>query len=232
MLTLRPSAERGRADHGWLESRHSFSFGGYRDPKHMGFGDLLVINEDRVAPGAGFPTHAHDNMEILSYVIEGALEHRDSIGTGSVIRPGEIQRMSAGTGIRHSEYNASPSEAVHFLQIWIRPSADGIAPGYAQATLPVTDGAARLDVIAGPDVGEGTVALHQDAVLYRGMLAEGQTLALPLAATRRGWVQMIHGAADAGGVALAAGDGLAITGEAGPKMTASAATEFLFFDLA
>ena len=232
MLTLRPSAERGRADHGWLESRHSFSFGGYRDPKHMGFGDLLVINEDRVAPGAGFSTHAHDNMEILSYVIEGALEHRDSIGTGSVIRPGEIQRMSAGTGIRHSEYNASPSEAVHFLQIWIRPSADGIAPGYAQATLPVADGEARLDVIAQPEAGEGTVALHQDARLYRGTMGAGDTLTLPLAATRRGWVQMIHGAADVGNVALAAGDGLAITEEAAPELKASAATEFLFFDLA
>jgi len=174
MITIRRAKERGHADHGWLDTYHTFSFADYWDPRHMGWGPLRVINEDRVAPGTGFPTHAHRDMEIITYVLEGALEHRDSLGTGSVITPGEVQRMSAGTGVRHSEYNASRTELVHLLQIWIQPARAGIAPEYEQKTFPVSERRGRLRLIAAPDGRDGAVTIHQDAAVYATTLARGE----------------------------------------------------------
>jgi redox-sensitive bicupin YhaK (pirin superfamily) len=233
MIKLRKAGERGPTKIDWLDSRHTFSFGGYRDPGHTGFRDLLVINEDRVKPGAGFSPHAHQDMEIISYVIDGALEHKDSIGNGSVIRPGEIQRMSAGSGIRHSEFNASKTDPVHFLQIWISPGRAGIAPGYEQAELPPVTAPAQLDLIAAPSGGPGAVALHQDARIYRGSLEPGAAAELPVAAGRHAWVQVVRGAATVNGVALAEGDGLALSDEAKVSMAgAGPKAELLIFDLA
>src|SRR5919206_2650347 len=180
MITLRPAAERGAENLGWLDSRHTFSFGHYYDPKHMGFGPLRVINEDRVRGGAGFATHGHRDMEIISYVLEGALEHKDSIGTGSVIRPGDVQRMSAGTGIVHSEFNASRSEPVHFLQIWIIPERAGLAPGYEQKTFPVEERRNRLRLVASRDGRDGSLTVHQDVGLYASLLDPGGTARLEL----------------------------------------------------
>jgi redox-sensitive bicupin YhaK (pirin superfamily) len=174
MLHFRDRSTRGKAEMGWLSSRHTFSFGQYHDPRHMGFRALRVINEDRVIPGAGFPTHSHSDMEIISYVLEGALEHKDSLGTGAVIRPGEIQRMSAGTGVQHSELNASSTEPVHFLQIWVIPEAQGLQPSYEQKALPpVAEGESRLDLIGSRDGREGSVVIHQDVALYRATIAAG-----------------------------------------------------------
>lgn len=232
MLKLRKSEDRGVTRLDWLASRHTFSFGSYVDPRLAGFRDLLVINEDRVAPGAGFPTHAHCDMEILSYVIAGALAHRDSLGTSSVIRPGELQRMSAGTGIRHSEYNASSTEPVHFLQIWIRPQTEGLAPGYQQLPLAEPDGSSRLDVIASPDGRAGSVTIHQDAVVYRAMLRAGDERRLALGADRAAWVHLVVGDALVNELPVSAGDGLAITGEDGVRMMATTGAEVLVFDLA
>ena len=180
MLHLRKADDRGPTNLGWLDSRHTFSFGHYYDPRFSGFHDLLVINEDRVAPGAGFPPHPHGDMEILSYVVAGALEHRDSLGNGSVIRPGELQRMSAGTGIRHSEHNASKTEPVHFLQIWITPERNGIEPSYEQKRLPPPDGTSRLDLIGSRDGRGGSVTIHQDVDLYRATVRAGDTLSLDI----------------------------------------------------
>src|SRR5918996_3817026 len=174
MITVRPSSKRGSSKFDWLDSRHTFSFGDYYDPQHMGFSDLRVINEDRVAAGAGFPTHAHRDMEIITYVLEGALEHRDSLGTGSVISPGEVQRMSAGTGVRHSEYNASKTEPVHLLQIWIEPARAGIAPGYEQKTFAEAQRQGQLRLIAAADGRDGAVTIHQDAAVYATTLARGE----------------------------------------------------------
>ena len=176
-VQIRKSEDRGKANFGWLDSRHSFSFGHYYDPRHMGFGHLRVINEDRVAPGEGFPAHPHSDMEIISYVLEGALEHRDSLGTGSVIRPGDVQRMSAGKGIRHSEFNASRSEPVHFLQIWIIPERRGLEPGYEQKSFPVEEKRGQLRLVASRDGREGSVTIHQDASLYATILSKGQSVA-------------------------------------------------------
>ncbi len=233
MMTLRKSDDRGRGQHGWLDSRHSFSFGNYHDPAHTGFGDLLVINEDRVAGGAGFGTHGHKEMEIISYVLEGALEHKDSIGSGAVIRPGDIQRMSAGTGIRHSEFNASSTEPVHFLQIWIRPDDATIPPGYEQKVIGemgLSD--APLVLLASPDGREDSATIHADVALYRATPQPGAAVELALAPGRRAWVQAVRGGATVNGVALAQGDGLAVADEATLRMVGAAdRNELLVFDL-
>jgi len=231
MIALRRADERGRANFGWLDSRHSFSFGQYHDPAHMGFGPLRVINEDRVAPGGGFPTHGHADMEILSYVLDGALEHRDSIGSGAVIRPGELQRMSAGTGIRHSEFNHSRQEPVHFLQIWILPDRAGLKPGYEQKPFPLADEPGRLHLIAARDGRDGAVTLHQDVDLHAGRLRAGDALTHRLAADRIAWLQVARGAVELAGTELRAGDGAAIsrTGEIGISVPDGA--EILLFDM-
>jgi quercetin 2,3-dioxygenase len=232
MIAVRPAAERGRADFGWLDSRHTFSFGDYYDPRHMGFGPLRVINEDRVKPGAGFDTHGHRDMEIISYVLEGALEHKDSIGTGSVIRPGEVQIMSAGTGIRHSEFNHSKADPVHFLQIWVLPNRQGLAPRYDQKAFPASDKRGRLRLVGSPDGRDGSILIHQDVKLYDSLLGKGATITYPLAARRRGWVQVVRGAVDVNGRPASAGDGIAIENEPALTITSRAEdTELLVFDL-
>ena len=228
----RKSDARGQADHGWLKARHSFSFGQYYDPNIMGFRALRVINEDRIAGGGGFPTHAHDNMEIVTYILDGALEHRDSIGSGAVIRPGEAQRMSAGTGIRHSEFNASATDQVHLLQIWLLPNQRGIAPGYEQKTLPaVTVGESRLDIVAAPDAPESAVTIHSDASIIRAVLAPGGSLSAPV--TRgHAWVQVARGSLVVDGHALKQGDGLAVKDAAALALSSDEGAEALVFDLA
>ena len=231
MITLRKSQERGYADHGWLKSFHSFSFADYHDPAHMGFGPLRVINEDRVAPGSGFGTHGHRDMEIISYVLEGELAHRDSMGNGSVIRPGEVQKMSAGTGVVHSETNPSTTEPLHLLQIWILPQSRGIAPGYAQQPVPAADPATGLALVAAPAGRGGAVPLHQDASLYVARLAAGGRAQLALAAGRRAWVQVARGSVQVNGQALAAGDGAGLTSESRVELHAPEGTETLVFDL-
>ena len=232
MITTRLSDERGRANFGWLDSRHTFSFGDYYDAEHMGFGPLRVINEDRVKPGQGFGTHGHRDMEILSYVLEGALEHKDSIGTGSVIRPGDVQIMSAGTGIRHSEFNPSPTEPVHFLQIWVIPDRDGIAPRYEQKTFPAGEKRGRLLLVGSSDGRDGSVVIHQDVDLWAGILEPGDTVSRPLQPGRKAWLQTVRGAIDVNGRALNAGDGAAIEGERSLEITGKADdTELLLFDL-
>lgn len=212
MMTIRKADDRGHADFGWLDSRHTFSFGHYRDPAHMGFGPLRVINDDRVAGGGGFPTHPHANMEIISYVLEGGLEHRDSLGTGSVIRPGDVQRMSAGTGIRHSEFNASASEPVHFLQIWILPERDGFAPGYEQTTFATEEKRGKLRLVAARDGRDGALTLNQDVDLYAGLFAGGESATLSLRPGRLGWLQVAAGSVTVNGVRLDAGDGASFDG--------------------
>ncbi|MGH8292082.1 MAG: pirin family protein, partial [Gammaproteobacteria bacterium] len=214
MISLRKADERGPTKIAWLDSKHTFSFGQYYDPKHMGFRALRVINEDRVIPAAGFGTHGHQNMEIVSYVLEGALAHQDSTGTSSVIRPGEIQRMSAGTGVQHSEMNPSKSEPAHFLQIWILPEHDALPPGYEQKRMPAVQTAAQLDLIGSRDGREHSVVIHQDVNLYRASLRAGAKLELPLAPGRHAWLQVAHGAATVNDVKVSAGDGLAASTEA------------------
>jgi redox-sensitive bicupin YhaK (pirin superfamily) len=231
MLTLIPASERGSTRIEWLDSRHTFSFGEYYDPAHMGFRALRVVNDDRVAPGGGFPTHGHSDMEIVSYVLEGALEHKDSLGTGSVIRPGDVQRMSAGTGVRHSEFNASRVEPVHFLQIWIVPDRRGHAPGYEQKAFPEAERRGRLRLVGSSDGRDGSVSLHQDVALYSGLLEEGQTATLTLAAGRHGFAHVARGAATINGRKLVEGDGLALSDE--PAVTVEGhGAEVLVFDLA
>ncbi|MFN4090883.1 MAG: pirin family protein [Alphaproteobacteria bacterium] len=232
MIKVRRSDERGHANFGWLDSRHSFSFGHYRDPAHMGFSDLRVINEDRVAPGAGFDMHPHRDMEIVTWVLEGALAHRDSLGNGSVIRPGDVQRMTAGTGILHSEHNASDKEPVHLLQIWILPDRTGLAPGYEEKRFAPEDLAGRLRLVAARDGRDGAVTIHQDAELHIGRLEAGDAVTHALAPGRTAWVQVARGAVAVGGVALAQGDAAAVTGESGLDIAADAAAEVLLFDLA
>src|SRR3954470_15502075 len=192
-LTLRKSEERGRANFGWLDSKHSFSFGHYHDAKNMGFGPLRVINDDRVAPGGGFPTHPHSDMEIISYVLEGALEHKDSLGTGSVIRPGDVQRMSAGTGIRHSEFNASETKPVHFLQIWIIPERRGLAPSYDQKAFADDEKRGKLRLVGSRDGRNGSVIIHRDVDLYASLLSAGEIVTHELSAGRGAWVQVARG---------------------------------------
>jgi redox-sensitive bicupin YhaK (pirin superfamily) len=230
MLTVRKAAERGHADHGWLDSHHTFSFADYHDPRHMGFGPLRVINDDTVAPGGGFPPHSHRDMEIISYVLDGALEHKDSMGNGSVIRPGDVQRMSAGTGVTHSEYNASKSSPVHFLQIWILPAGRGLPAGYEQKHFSEDDRRGRLRLVASPDGAEGSVRIQQDARLYAGLLAPGDAVTHRFAG-RKGWLHLARGAAELGGTALAAGDGVAIDGEQEVAISSRAGGEILLFDL-
>ena len=230
MITHRPAAARGHANHGWLDSFHSFSFADYHDPAHMGFRALRVINEDRIAGGGGFPTHAHQNMEIVTYIVDGALAHKDSTGTGAIILPGDAQRMSAGTGIRHSEANASATAPVHLLQIWLLPDTTGIAPCYEQATLPtVVDGDSRLDLVGGPS--GGAVTIRSDAVLYRATLAAGGSLDVPIAPGRHAWVQVVKGDAVLGELALAPGDGAAVSNEAALRLESTEGAELLVFDL-
>jgi hypothetical protein len=231
MIAIRKSDERGVAEFGWLTSRHSFSFGHYYDPAHMGFGDLRVINEDRVRPGRGFDLHGHRDMEILSYVLEGSLEHRDTLGNGAVVRPGEVQRMSAGTGIRHSEYNPSPADPVHFLQIWIVPDRHGLPPGYEQKEFPEAERRGRLRRIASGDGREGSVTIHQDTDVYAASLAPGEAVRLPLRGGRRAWVQVARGSVHVNGVALDAGDGAALTEELAVEVHATTEAEVLVFDL-
>jgi redox-sensitive bicupin YhaK (pirin superfamily) len=231
-IALRPAEARGIANFGWLDSRHTFSFGHYYDPEHMGFGVLRVINEDRVRPSAGFETHGHRDMEIISYVLEGALEHRDSIGTGSVIRPGDVQRMSAGTGIRHSEFNHSKSELVHFLQIWLLPKEQGLSPGYEQKTFVDSEKRGRLRLVASSDGRDGSVVIHQDAQVYASILDKEEQVEHVLPAGGRGWVQVLRGAVEVNGQSLRAGDGAAVKDE--PVLTVtgeSDGSEILLFDL-
>jgi quercetin 2,3-dioxygenase len=230
MIARRPAEERGRARFGWLDSRHTFSFGHYHDDAHMGFGPLRVINEDRVTPGAGFDTHGHSDMEILSYVLEGELAHKDSIGTGSVIRPGEVQRMSAGTGIRHSEFNPSPQAPVHFLQIWILPEHDGLRPGYQQSAFPLDD-EGRLHLVASGDGRDGSLTINQDVDLYAGRLTEGEIVERKLRDGRLGWLQVARGAVSLNGVALATGDGAAIEKETDLVIRADSDAEILLFEM-
>jgi redox-sensitive bicupin YhaK (pirin superfamily) len=231
MITVSPAAARGHTDIGWLDSRHTFSFGEWYDPAHMGFRALRVINDDRVAPGGGFPTHGHADMEIVSYVLEGGLEHKDSIGTGSVIRPGDVQRMSAGTGVRHSEFNASRTEPVHFLQIWIIPDRRGHKPGYEQKNFPEAERSGRLRLVASSDGREGSVTLHQDVALYAGVLDEGQQAKLALAPGRHAWVHVARGGATVNGKRLGEGDGAAVSDERALTIDGHGG-EVLVFDLA
>ncbi|HIK19211.1 MAG TPA: pirin family protein [Leptolyngbyaceae cyanobacterium M33_DOE_097] len=233
MITLRPAQERGIANFGWLDSRHTFSFGEYFDPSHMGFATLRVINEDKVTPGAGFGTHGHRDMEIISYVLEGALEHKDSIGTGSVIRPGDVQRMSAGTGIMHSEYNASKTDPVHFLQIWILPEKKGIAPGYEQKTFTEAEKRNTLRLVGSRDGRDGSITIHQDINLYAGLLQDSETVNHRFAEGRVGWLQVARGAVQLNGQLLLAGDGAAIAQEDAIALKGAADTaEVLLFDMA
>jgi redox-sensitive bicupin YhaK (pirin superfamily) len=232
MLQIRKAAHRGVANFGWLDSRHTFSFGEYHHPEHMGFGPLRVINEDRVSPGQGFGTHGHRDMEIISYVLEGALEHKDSIGTGSVIRPGDVQVMSAGTGIRHSEFNHSKSDPVHFLQIWVIPDREGIAPRYEQKSFTGADKRARLCLVGSADGRDGSVVIHQDVEIFAALLDDGDEVSHEVAPGRRSWLQVLRGAVSLNGQELAAGDGAAALRE--PKLLIKGRDdggEILLFDL-
>jgi quercetin 2,3-dioxygenase len=232
MIKVRQAGERGVANFGWLDSRHTFSFGDYYDPKQMGFGPLRVINEDRVSPGQGFGTHGHRDMEIISYVLDGALEHKDSIGTGSVIRPGDVQIMSAGTGIRHSEFNHSKTEPVHFLQIWVVPGREGIAPRYEQKTFPAADKRGRLRLVGSADGRDGSVVIHQDAMMFAALLDDGEQVTHALTPGRKGWLQVAHGAVVLNGHDLATGDGASAEGESTLTIAAKRdGTEILLFDL-
>jgi len=232
MINIRRSNERGGGDYSWLNTRHTFSFDQYHDPRFMGFRSLRVINEDRVAPGEGFPTHPHRDMEIITYVLEGALEHKDSLGTGSVIRPGDGQRMSAGKGIRHSEMNASKTEPVHLLQIWIMPDRQGHEPSYEQKAFPELEKRGRLRLIASPDGKDGSVTIHQDARLYVALLSPGQEVTHELARGRYAWLQVAKGAVELNGKPLAQGDGAAVSDERKLTLKATVDAEILLFDLA
>ncbi|HEV7856755.1 MAG TPA: pirin family protein [Herminiimonas sp.] len=231
MLEIRKSEDRGHANHGWLDSHHTFSFAGYYDENHMGFGPLRVINEDRVNAGGGFGTHAHRDMEIISYVLEGELAHKDSMGTGSVIRPGDVQRMSAGSGVRHSEYNHAKDQTTHFLQIWIQPNVNGIPPSYEEKHFAADEKRGRLRLIASPDGADGSVLIHQDAKLYAGLFDGAEAASLPLAAGRRAYVHVARGAVEVNGVALKAGDALKVADVASIDVANGEAAEVLVFDL-
>jgi hypothetical protein len=232
MIVKRPAAERGHFDHGWLDTSHTFSFADYHDPVHMGFRALRVINEDRVAAGRGFGAHSHRDMEIITYVLDGALAHADSMGNRSTIVPGDVQRMSAGTGITHSEFNARRDEAVHFLQIWLLPDRRGLAPGYEQKAIPEAEERGTLRLVASRDGREGTVTIHQDVDLYASRLEPGERVKHALADGRHAWLQMVRGRIELNGTALAAGDGAAVSGESGLEMQALEPAHFLLFDLA
>ena len=231
MLQVRKSEERGNANHGWLHSKHTFSFGHYHDPAHTGFGPLLVINEDRVSPGQGFGTHGHRDMEIISYVLDGALEHKDSMGTGSVLHYGDVQRMSAGTGVRHSEFNGSTTEPVHFLQIWIEPNVTGIAPSYEEKHFTPETKQGQLRLIASSDGREGSVLVHQDAAIYATILNDGDKIEHALAPKRAAYVHVIRGRVTVNGTELSGGDAIKIRQEAAVTLSNAEAAEVLLFDL-
>ena len=228
---LRKSDERGEADFGWLKSAHTFSFGRYYDSRHMGFGVLRVINEDRVEPGKGFSEHSHSDMEILSYVIEGELEHKDDIGNGSIIRRGDLQRMSAGTGVTHSEYNASKTDPVHFLQIWIIPEQRGIAPGYEQRHFPLEDRRGKLQLLASRDGRLGSVSIAQDVNIYSTILEAGDEVTAPLRDDRAAWIQIVRGEVSVNSQELQAGDGLAVADTHSIELSDADSAEILIFDL-
>ena len=232
MLSIRKSRDRGYADHGWLKSFHSFSFAGYFDPAHMGWGNLRVINEDRIAPGTGFGTHGHKDMEIISYVVSGALGHKDSIGTGASIPPGDVQRMSAGRGIEHSEYNHAPQDETHFFQIWIEPNVKGIAPGYEQKTFSAPEKEGQLRLVASPDGALGSVTIHADARLYSGLLDGAQAATLNLDPARKAYVHVVRGAVSVNGEVLHGGDAAKLAGEAVLNLADAKDAEVLVFDLA
>ena len=232
MITVRPAAERGHFNHGWLDTYHSFSFADYWDPKHMGYRSLRVINEDKVAPHQGFGTHPHRDMEIITYVLEGKLEHKDSLGTGSVILPGDGQRMTAGSGIRHSEFNPSTTEPVHLLQIWIQPEKAALPPSYEQKSFPEEEKRGKLRLIASRDASDGSVKINQDAKLYVTLLKPGEEVSHEFAAGRSGWLQIARGAVEVNGKKLIQGDGAAITGEKNLTIKGAQDAEVLLFDLA
>ena len=232
MIQIRPSSARGHANYGWLDTRHTFSFSDYYDPKFMGFRSLRVINEDRVQPGAGFPTHSHRDMEIISYVLDGAIEHKDSTGTGSILKPGEVQRMSAGTGVQHSEFNPSKKDVLHFLQIWILPKELGIAPEYEQKSFPEQDRTGKLRLVASSDGRDGSVSVHQDVALFAAVAKPGQQLQYEIARGRYGWLQVARGEVTLNGTGLNAGDGAAISEERLLRIGADKEAEILLFDLA
>ena len=231
MANLRAASERGRSNHGWLDSAHTFSFSSYYDPRHMGFGPLRVINDDRVVPGAGFGTHGHRDMEILSYVLEGALAHQDSLGNGSMIRPGDVQRMSAGTGIQHSEFNHSSAEPVHFLQIWIVPDQVGYAPGYEQKYFSAEEKRGRLCLVASRAGREGSVSLHQDADVYAALLDGNDAVEFALNSGRLAWIQVARGELRVDGQPLREGDGLALDEPGRVRLDGARAAEVLLFDM-
>jgi redox-sensitive bicupin YhaK (pirin superfamily) len=231
MLQLRRASERGYADHGWLQSHHSFSFADYYDPEHVEFGVLRVINEDRVAPGAGFPTHAHRDMEIISYVLDGQLAHKDSMGTGSTIQAGDVQRMSAGRGVQHSEFNPSSSQRAHFLQIWIKPAQHGIEPEYEQKHYTAVEKRGRLRLVASPDGAEGSLHLHQDAYVYAGLFDGTESAGLPTRSDRRRYVHLARGELTVNDQLLAAGDALLLTDPAPLQLKQGRDAEVLVFDL-
>lgn len=231
MITIRPAEERGQAEHGWLSARHSFSFAAYQDPQHMGFGPLRVINDDRIQPAKGFGTHGHENMEIVTYVLEGALAHKDSMGNGSIIRPGEVQRMTAGTGIQHSEFNASDSEVLRLLQIWILPEKDGLEPGYEQKSFPEETLSGTLRLVASRDGRESSVTVHQDVALFAARLDQDQTVRHALAAGRKAWLQVARGDVLLNGLDLKEGDGAAIEAEDEIELIGVDGAEILLFDL-
>ena len=231
MLTLRKSQDRGFADHGWLKSHHSFSFAGYHDPKHMGFGNLRVINEDRIAPGTGFGTHGHRDMEIISYVLSGNLAHKDTMGNVKGIPPGDVQRMSAGNGVQHSEFNHAPNDTTHFLQIWIAPNVTGIAPSYEQKTFADAEKRGALRLVASNDGAQGSVTVHADASLYAGLFDGTESATLQLNPARKSYVHLVRGALEVNGEKLAAGDAALITGESQLDLAHGIDAEVLVFDL-
>lgn len=231
MILKRKSGERGHADHGWLNAFHTFSFADYQDPAHMGFRSLRVMNEDRIQPGMGFGTHGHRDMEIITYVLEGALEHKDSMGNGEVLRPGEFQRMSAGSGIRHSEFNPSPTEPVHLYQIWLLPLSTGIQPSYEQKRFPDHERCNRLRLVASQDVAEGSLRIHQDARIYLASLDDGHSVNHSLLPGRHAWLQVLKGAVMLNGQPLETSDGAAISQENQLEIVASQSAEIMLFDL-
>lgn len=232
MIQVRKSNARGHANHGWLDTFHTFSFADYHDAAHMGFRSLRVINEDRVAPGMGFGTHGHKDMEIISYVLEGALEHKDSMGNGAVLRPGEFQRISAGSGIRHSEFNPSAREPVHFYQIWLLPLTNGIKPGYEQKNFAEDEKQGRLRLVASPDGASGSLTIHQDARVYLTTLNDGARVSLDLATGRHAWLQVLRGQVNVNGTQLETSDGLSASGERRLTMIGNQPAEIMLFDLA
>jgi redox-sensitive bicupin YhaK (pirin superfamily) len=231
MIVKRPAGERGGGNHGWLDTRHTFSFSDYYDPRHMGFRVLRVINEDRVQPGQGFGMHGHRDMEIVTYVLEGELEHRDSLGNGEVLRPGEFQRMTAGTGIRHSEFNPSPTQPVHLYQIWLLPDRPGHQPSYEQKSFPAAERTGRLRLVASPDGRDGSLTIHQNAEVFLSSLDQGRPVTLALRPGRHAWLQVLRGGVQLNGLDLDAGDGAAVSDETALTLTAARPAEVMLFDL-